>query len=924
VFDRLTQASIRSPRTVVLAFVALFVVSGVGVTRLVKEDDLLVFLPTDDPDVALFSDVGRRFGALRVALIGVEAAPASDVFAPEFLVHLRAASDALRNVRGVDRLVSLTTLSDVTAGPMGAEVTPLVPGPPVSPEERAALRKKVLSRDHVVGSFVSANGRAALILAFLADTGVASASGPGAAASPAVGDEGRVEDRLRATANEKLAGFTTYFGGAPFAGRAIYEEAQADVRRLSPLALLILLLVVILAFRDLVGVALTVVSVGLATLIVLGGMGYWGEHFTVATSTLPVILFASGSSYAVHVVGRYHLIRKARPDGAPADAISEALRVVGPPLLIAAGTTAVGFYSFIATDVRPMRAFGIACGSGVILCWLIAVTLVPAVVALMPRRSGGHLKLERIGDGLVALWRWSARRRRRVLAIAILLAAILCGPALGVRVRMEPRTFFRVGSEPWRAEKFLDEQFGGATFIDVALTGDFDDPATLREVARLEDYTRSLENVTEVSSLLGPLRLVSDAMGARSRLPSTSAQAANLYFFLEGEAGARSLIAEGRKAAVLHVRVRGDASSALNALERFAAAELRPLPGSPTRADLAERIHQTAIALDRKRGGARPPDRTRIARALKVLDAPGDLDEGWAVRRAEVVRDFFRSELAPVQRSGTEALTQRAAEHGAPGWQDAVLASAKSLDDGKDAIAVLETQIVEARRALAVDRALPLILDAAGLDLDDEVARRRVAPILEDVFTPPTPERATTALKMQVAGEPILDRGFSRAVERNQIRSLAISVVVVLLLLLALFRSLTTALICMVPSLLTMVTLFGGMGLLHVSIDLGTSLVAGIATGAGSDFAMHYLWYLRGQPADEVSRSVGPVMVISIVLVSLGFAVLALGQSPVMHLFGALAGLSMSLSALYTCLLVPALLTTVGASPTASRTAPSN
>jgi predicted RND superfamily exporter protein len=108
-----------------------------------------------------------------------------------------------------------------------------------------------------------------------------------------------------------------------------------------------------------------------------------------------------------------------------------------------------------------------------------------------------------------------------------------------------------------------------------------------------------------------------------------------------------------------------------------------------------------------------------------------------------------------------------------------------------------------------------------------------------------------------------------------------------------------------------MALIFGVMGILDVPIDLGTSLVAGIATGAGSDFAMHYLWYLKRQRADEVSRTVGPVMVVSIVLVSLGFWVLALGRSPVMHLFGTLAGLSMSLSALLTCLLVPAVLNKV-------------
>jgi uncharacterized protein len=137
----------------------------------------------------------------------------------------------------------------------------------------------------------------------------------------------------------------------------------------------------------------------------------------------------------------------------------------------------------------------------------------------------------------------------------------------------------------------------------------------------------------------------------------------------------------------------------------------------------------------------------------------------------------------------------------------------------------------------------------------------------------------------------------------------------VYLMLLGLFRSLYQALVCMVPALLTMVAIFGVMGLLGVHIDLGTSLVAGIATGAGSDFAMHYMWYLRRQPAEEVTRSVGPVMVVSVLLVSFGFVVLALGKSPVMRLFGSLAGLSMSLSAFLTCLLVPALLNKFVADP---------
>src|SRR5205807_10128350 len=142
-----------------------------------------------------------------------------------------------------------------------------------------------------------------------------------------------------------------------------------------PIALLVLLLVVIIAYRDLAGVLLTVASVAISTLVVLGAMGFAKESYNAATSTLPVILFASGSSYAVHVLGRYYL---ERARNSPREAIDRALAIVGPPVAIAGATTAVGFFSFVFTDVHPMRVFGLACGGGVIVCWLTSLTLVPA------------------------------------------------------------------------------------------------------------------------------------------------------------------------------------------------------------------------------------------------------------------------------------------------------------------------------------------------------------------------------------------------------------------------------------------------------------------------------------------------------------------------------------------------------------------
>ncbi|HEY2748053.1 MAG TPA: hypothetical protein VGL86_25695, partial [Polyangia bacterium] len=234
--NQLIALATRWPRTVVAISLVIAVVAAVGTTRLKNEEDLLVFLPTNDPDVQLFQDVSRRFGSLRVAIVGVEAPAGDDVFSPASLDKITRATQAIKNVRGVDLILSLTSVADIVSGPMGAEFDSLVPTIPSDDAGRKALRDKVLSREFAVGNFVSRDGRGALILAFLADPGKLQQQ-PG---------ELRVEEQIRAAAERELSGMTIYYGGAPFAARAIYQEAQADVRHLSPVAMLVLLLVVIL------------------------------------------------------------------------------------------------------------------------------------------------------------------------------------------------------------------------------------------------------------------------------------------------------------------------------------------------------------------------------------------------------------------------------------------------------------------------------------------------------------------------------------------------------------------------------------------------------------------------------------------------------------------------------------------------------
>lgn len=887
----------------------LILVSLFGLSRFREEEDILTFLPASEPDVVTFRKVASDFGALRVALIGVEPPAGQPLFSPEVLGRLERLSTGLRSIGGVDRVVSLSTMTDLDPQEGSVDVRPLLPSPlPTDAASLARLRDRALSLPQVRGTIVSADGQAALVLLFLTATA----------------NTREVAIRAQELARAEMGGATLYFGGAPFAGQAIYDDTQVDVRRLTPLALILFFGVVLLSFRDWLAVVLTVGTVGVAGIVVVGGMGLFGEPFTVVTAMLPVILFAAGSQYAIHILGRYYLLRTSH---SAREAAQGALRIAGPPVTIAGVATSLGFLSFLVMNIRPMRSFGVACACGIFVCWLLSLTVLPSVVAAWPRPYEKHRQLLALEDLLERLWTWIQARRWLIVGGGVILLAVSAGYASKVQVRMEPRAFFRPGSEPARAQAFLDARFGGSQFLQVAVSGDVLHPQALRELRRLCDYARTLPGVTQVQSILDPLQMVGDAMGTGGALPARRKQVGNLLFFIEGEPSIKTLLAKDGGGALLHVRVSGDPRPVLRDLEGYLK---RRWPYGGTAHSLDDLAEEAGWLLPQ---GQRPALRAVLAEAAATAADPGVVvpqaarealyrdaltqvlaaPEGAALppeqKEALRGRGAAPQVLALVARGDADALAQAAGlllEAGTKGQQGQQGASSAELEV---ALGVLADRYASGLRARAISAWVDRLkgqggqaLAGDGADALGRVVAAVLAPVAGDEGAP---ERQ---LQGAVSGEPVLDRGFSNAVEQNQWASLRVALIAVFLVLLISLRSVLAAFLCMIPAGLSLSVVFGLLGATGRPIDIGTSLVGSIVTGSGADFAMHYMWYLRRNPPREVARNVGPVILITAVLLGAGLGVLGLGQSPPLQLFGWLGAGGMVMSGIFTFLLVPALL----------------
>lgn len=909
---------------VVAVVVVLSAIGGWLAQDIRHEDDLLAFLPADNPEIASFREINERFGGLDVAIVGVEV---GDAYDGATLRRLDGLTAALLAMPELDHVLSLANVDDFAPDPMGGiRTSRLVEQVPGSPEASAALRERVQAREHVVGTLVSHDGTALVVYAF-----------------PAFGADTRATaTAIQHAAQASFPGAPLHLGGAPFISQYIYDTTQADMARLTPWAVIAIVVILLVAFRNVRAVALGLLSTGAGILAVYATMSVLDMPLNVVLGAMPVILFAVGSAYAIHMLARYSVHRQALP---LEEAVAKTVGHTGPVVLTAGLTTAAGLGSFVMMDITPLRQFGALTALGVGVTLLLSVTFVPAVVTLM------NLKPRAVGSGPIG--RGLAHEvaligRHRVTAAFLLMLALGAAAALMTRVddRLDQSAFYDPGSDPDRADRFLRERFGGASFVQIEVAGDLSDPAALRAVRQLSDRIALVDGVHRVQHVGDVVASVNAAMEGVARIPDNAAQVGLLYGFLTGNPAVRQLVDQDRTRALVHVRLSTadvDATErALDAIEAIVADDATTAwRVSAPDAEGAE-AQREALVIDRVRAllvplgrvtGSRVRDAIRIpAPRVSASDARAGLalwlqgGESMVPLDAEAARVVAAASIDAESIAGRGPRDEAALERAIPA---ALTAAGITLDDASvaDLVWSVQTPATEIvrdlkTRALADAALLHIGLPALqGLDpgtrgrLRDAVAAALVDLSLPQVALPMAPAAdADGTLAYVVSGTPVLHRGLSRSTRNNQRASLGFALVTVAVLLAIRFRNPLSGLLAAAPTGAALLVVYGGMGLMDIRLDIGTSMLASIVIGAGVDYGVHMLsaWHAReGEPvvagAVRAASRAGGAIWTNALAVAAGFFVLTLGDARPLKNVGGLTAAAMIVAAGCTFVVLPLL-----------------
>ncbi|HND52368.1 MAG TPA: MMPL family transporter [Pirellulaceae bacterium] len=296
-----------------------------------------------------------------------------------------------------------------------------------------------------------------------------------------------------------------------------FSALEADGRRLRIWSTLLVAATILVCFRSLRWVVLSLLVVEWTLLATGALLSITGRSLTLVSSMWASIITVVGIATVVHLLVRF---RELRMTGlAPRDALIVAGRAVAWPIVWSLVTDVAGFGSLACSDVGPVRDFGLmtAAGSALVLASIVLLTPCLALVGNWDSSPGEAWGERGLGRGLAALIDGVTRRPGLVWLISIIVVVFAAAGVGRLEVETDFTRNFRQGSPLVQSYEFIESNLGGAGVLDVMVPApeklDWQTIARVRDLEkRLREEVRTVGPSGEMEPGLTKVLSLADAL----------------------------------------------------------------------------------------------------------------------------------------------------------------------------------------------------------------------------------------------------------------------------------------------------------------------------------------------------------------------------------------------------------------------------
>ena len=308
---------------------------------------------------------------------------------------------------------------------------------------------------------------------------------------------------------EKDNDINVYVSGMPYIRTLNSQNIIDEIGLFIGGALLVTSLIFFFFFRSVRATVISMITVLIGVMWAFGVIGLLHYEITVLTALIPPLIIVIGVPNCIFLINKYQ--QEIKNHGNQAKSLQRVITKVGNATLLTNLTTASGFATFILTDSKLLKEFGIVASINIIAIFILSLVIIPIIYSYMSLPKDKHLKhLNKKWIGGFVNWVERMVRDHRI-AIYIGSIALLVVSIIGIYTIKVSGSLLE--DMPQQADffkdiEFFEEEFNGVMPLEILI--DTKKPkgalklSTLKKMERLEDV---IDEVPELSSPLSVVRL---------------------------------------------------------------------------------------------------------------------------------------------------------------------------------------------------------------------------------------------------------------------------------------------------------------------------------------------------------------------------------------------------------------------------------
>ncbi len=261
---------------------------------------------------------------------------------------------------------------------------------------------------------------------------------------------------------------TIFLGGLPMIVTDSISYIQDDVVVFGSAALLVIIMILVIAFRQLGWVVMPLITCFTTGYIMVCLLGLLNWPISVVSSNFLSLLLIITLSLNIHLIVRYRELNKDKPESDHLALIKETVASKFIPCLYTALTTIVAFASLIVSGIRPVIDFGYIMCLGIMVALLTTFILFPALALLLRPKAATANK-----DNLSRALLNTAKKlydQATAASVAFLIVTLIALYGLA-NLTVENRfiDYFKSDTEIYQGMHQIDAKLGGTTPLDIII-----------------------------------------------------------------------------------------------------------------------------------------------------------------------------------------------------------------------------------------------------------------------------------------------------------------------------------------------------------------------------------------------------------------------------------------------------------------------